>query len=133
MGLLDTLKQMSTGKKEDVQEESISAKPISTVEKEMETEIRNIKDTFKSIDDIMSDEEYQHILNSVNYECEQEGFSRDQILVKMYGDIVNPKTGKKFSIPNLDYLDPNYVVKYARYMQILVERPKDFVKIMNWE
>lgn len=61
------------------------------------------------------------------------GKNRRQIIIGMFGSIKNPKTGKRFIIPGVDFSDEDYTYKYAEMMRTLVNRPDDFKKIMNWE
>jgi len=88
----------------------------------------NIKiPTFKiQKDDMQEIEEMIHYMDVM-------GKSRDEILIGMYGKIKNPKTGKRFVIPNLYWDMDNYILEYSKIMKILVDKPETFSKIMMWE
>jgi len=59
--------------------------------------------------------------------------SRRDIMIGMYGSITNPSNGKRFVIPNLTSETEDYPYEYAKKMQMLVNNPDTFTKIMNWE
>jgi len=48
-------------------------------------------------------------------------------------NIVNPETGRRYEIPMLDTLDPDYVFKYVEMMKTKEETPELFDKIMDWK
>ncbi len=58
---------------------------------------------------------------------------RDEYILRRYGHIVDPKTNKRFNIPYLDIKSDDYIFNYAKKMQILVDSPETFKKIMDWE
>lgn len=74
-----------------------------------------------------------NIINSSVVELNTFGKTREQITIGMYGNIKNPKTGKRFVIPYVDFTSDNYVYQYAEMMRLLVSKPEEFKKIMNWE
>jgi hypothetical protein len=80
----------------------------------------------------ISSEDLEKIKSSV-VEIDTSGKNRKQIVIGMYGSIKNPKTGKRFVIPGVDYTTEEYTYRYAEMMRTLVNRPQDFIKIMNWE
>lgn len=80
----------------------------------------------------ISDEDLEKVRSSV-VEINTDGKNRKQIVIGMYGGIKNPKTGKRFVIPGVDFTSDNYSYSYAEMMRTLVNRPDDFKKIMNWE
>jgi hypothetical protein len=61
------------------------------------------------------------------------GKDRTQIIIGMYGGIVDPDTGKRYVIPCVNYLETGYIYRYAEMMKTLVDTPDEFKKIMNWE
>ncbi len=80
----------------------------------------------------LTDEEIALIRSKV-VEIDMNGKSRKDIIIGMYGLIKNPKDGKRFVIPTLSFEDEEYIYNYANYMKLLVNKPEDFEKIMNWE
>ena len=80
----------------------------------------------------LSAEELAQIKSSV-VQIDMNDKNRRQIIIGMFGGIKNPQTGKRFVIPGIDFSTEDYVYSYAKHMQILVNRPNDFKKIMNWE
>jgi len=80
----------------------------------------------------ISDEDLEKVRASV-VKIDTYGKNRKQIIIGMFGGIKNPKTGKRFVIPNVDFTDEDYTYKYAEMMRTLVNRPNDFKKIMDWE
>jgi len=80
----------------------------------------------------LTEDEINSIRNSV-VQIDTTNKDRRQIIVGMFGGIKNPKTGKRFVIPGVDFSTEDYVYEYAKHMRILVNRPEDFKKIMNWE
>jgi len=45
---------------------------------------------------------------------------------------VNPKNNLRFDIPMLMGNDPQYFVRYVKYMKLKEEKPDEFQRIMNW-
>jgi hypothetical protein len=80
----------------------------------------------------LTEEEIQKVRESV-VEIDKTDKNRRQIIIGMFGGIKNPKTGKRFVIPGVDFSTEDYVYEYAKHMRILVNKPEDFKKIMNWE
>lgn len=80
----------------------------------------------------ISDEDLETVRASV-VNIDTNGKNRKQIIIGMFGGIKNPKTGKRFVIPSIDFSDEDYTYRYAEMMRTLVNRPNDFKKIMNWE
>lgn len=80
----------------------------------------------------ISESELEQIKASI-VEIDTTDKNRQQIVVGMYGGIKNPRTGKRFVIPGIDYASDSYSYEYAEMMRMLVNRPEDFKKIMNWE
>jgi len=98
-------------------------------------EYNPIDSSTKEYDDItfdLTDEEYSEVLDSV-VSIDTNGKDRRSIIIGMYGGIKNPQTQKRFVIPGLDYATEDYVYVYSKHMQMLVNTPEDFKKIMNWE
>lgn len=77
-------------------------------------------------------DEIEKVRSSV-VEIDTTNKDRRQIIIGMFGGIKNPKNGKRFVIPGVDSTTEDYVYEYAKYMRILVSKPEDFKKIMNWE
>jgi pyruvate/2-oxoglutarate dehydrogenase complex dihydrolipoamide dehydrogenase (E3) component len=50
-----------------------------------------------------------------------------------YFNEVDPKTGARYVIPNLNPLFPNYRSEYVHYMKLKQVNPRQFEKILNWE
>lgn len=80
----------------------------------------------------ISDADLEQVKSSV-VQIDTSDKTRQQIVVGMYGSIKNPRTGKRFAIPGVDYTSGDYSYQYAEMMRMLVNRPDDFKKIMNWE
>ena len=78
-------------------------------------------------------EDYASVLEMVNELPDEENMTRREIIIGKFGTIKNPKTGENFRIPNVSPEDDDYIYNYASTMMILVQRPADFEKIMNWE
>lgn len=80
----------------------------------------------------ISEAELEQIRASI-VEIDTTDKNRQQIVIGMYGSIKNPRTGKRFVIPGVDFTSDDYSYQYAEMMRLLVNRPDDFKKIMNWE
>ncbi len=50
-----------------------------------------------------------------------------------YWNMVDPKSGKRYTIPFLKETDPAYRVKYIDYMKLKERDPATFEKILNWD
>lgn len=50
-----------------------------------------------------------------------------------YWNEVDPDTGKRYRIPNLSPLDPNYKNEYIENMKMKHINPQMFDKIINWD
>jgi hypothetical protein len=48
-------------------------------------------------------------------------------------DIVNPDTGKKYDIPLLSSVDPEYYFKYVNFMKLKECSPSAFEAAMRWD
>lgn len=92
-------------------------------------------DNSKSSSFNISDTDLEKVKNAVNYldERSMNAMTREQIIIGMYGEIKDPSTGERFTIPYLDFSDSQYTFKYADMMKTLVHKPETFKKIMNWE
>lgn len=80
----------------------------------------------------LTEVELEQVRNSV-VEIDKTDKDARQIIIGMFGGIKNPRTGKRFVIPGIDYATEDYVYAYAKQMRILVSQPEQFKKIMNWE
>lgn len=80
----------------------------------------------------LTEEELQKVRESV-VQIDTTNKDRRQIIIGMFGGIKNPKNGKRFVIPGVDFSTEDYVYEYAKHMKTLVNRPEEFIKIMNWE
>ena len=80
----------------------------------------------------ISDEDLEKVRASVE-KIDMNGKTRKEVIIGMYGSIKNPITGKRFIIPGIDFMIPDYTYKYAEMMRTLVDKPEEFNKIMNWE
>ncbi len=108
-----------------------TAKTHSIMEKK-ERDVVVVSPNVESLDFHISDEELKLVRESV-VEIDTADKTRQQIIIGMYGGIKNPRTGKRFVIPGVDYSSDDYIYQYAEMMRTLVNRPDDFKKIMNWE
>ena len=50
-----------------------------------------------------------------------------------YYMMMNPVTGRRYDIPMLSSLDPEYYFKYIYYMKINERSPDTFEKILRWD
>jgi len=50
-----------------------------------------------------------------------------------YFNIVNERSGERFSIPMLDPGAPGYFYKYVNYMQLRERSPDTFEKVLKWD
>ena len=50
-----------------------------------------------------------------------------------YYNMVNPGTGKRYDIPMLSRIDPEYFFKYIYYMKLKESSPDVFEKLLWWE
>lgn len=48
-------------------------------------------------------------------------------------NIVNPKTGLRYSVPFLKQSEPGYFWKYADAMELLERDPAAFSRMQNWD
>jgi hypothetical protein len=125
--LVDLLKSKTVEKKQH------SKKMINVMEKKIEeVETSVVSPNVDGIAFDITDVEMEQIRASV-VEIDTTDKNRNQIIIGMYGSIKNPRTGKRFVIPGVDYTSENYTYEYADMMRTLVNRPDDFKKIMNWE
>lgn len=104
----------------------------SIMEKKVATETVVISPNVESLDFHISEEELKIVRESV-VQIDTTDKTREQIVIGMFGGIKNPRTGKRFVIPGVDYSSDDYIYQYAEMMRTLVNRPDDFKKIMNWE
>lgn len=104
----------------------------SIMEKKVTAETVVISPNVESLDFHISDEELKLVRESV-VQIDTTDKTREQIVIGMFGGIKNPRTGKRFVIPGVDYSSDDYIYQYAEMMRTLVNRPDDFKKIMNWE
>jgi hypothetical protein len=104
---------------------------VVVLEEKKKTKVVKISPKTPVIEFDISDEELQKVKDSVE-EIDTSGKNRRQIIIGMFGAIKNPRTGKRFVIPGVDYQSENYIYRYAEMMRTLVNRPEDFKKIMNW-
>lgn len=104
----------------------------SIMEKKVATETVVISPNVESLDFHISEEELKIVRESV-VQIDTTEKTREQIVIGMFGGIKNPRTGKRFVIPGVDYSSDDYIYQYAEMMRTLVNRPDDFKKIMNWE
>ena len=104
----------------------------SIMEKKVAAETVVISPNVESLDFHISDEELKIVRESV-VQIDTTDKTREQIVIGMFGGIKNPRTGKRFVIPGVDYSSDDYIYQYAEMMRTLVNRPDDFKKIMNWE
>ena len=97
-------------------------------------EISDVEDNDGQMDLIfdLTEDEIEEIRNSV-IDIDTTGKDRREIIIGMFGGIKNPKNGKRFVIPTIDFDTEDYTYQYAKCMQMLVNRPEEFKKIMNWE
>lgn len=68
-------------------------------------------------------------INNKEYE-EKESNQNDD---SYYFNMVNPDTGKRYDIPMLSPIDPDYYYQYVNYMKIKETSPDTFEKILNWD
>ena len=104
----------------------------SIMEKKVATETVVVSPNVESLDFHISEEELKIVRESV-VQIDTTEKTREQIVIGMFGGIKNPRTGKRFVIPGVDYSSDDYIYQYAEMMRTLVNRPDDFKKIMNWE
>lgn len=104
----------------------------SIMEKKVAAETVVISPNVESLDFHISEEELKIVRESV-VQIDTTEKTREQIVIGMFGGIKNPRTGKRFVIPGVDYSSDDYIYQYAEMMRTLVNRPDDFKKIMNWE
>ena len=50
-----------------------------------------------------------------------------------YFNVVDDRSGSRFSIPMLDSGAPGYFYKYVNYMQLRERSPETFEKVLNWD
>ena len=104
----------------------------SIMEKKVAAETVVVSPNVESLDFHISEEELKIVRESV-VQIDTTEKTREQIVIGMFGGIKNPRTGKRFVIPGVDYSSDDYIYQYAEMMRTLVNRPDDFKKIMNWE
>lgn len=112
-----------------------TTQPVTETPKEIITEKKvraTVSPKTPSVEFDISEEDLEKVRASV-VEIDTADKTREQIVIGMFGSIKNPKTGKRFVIPNLDFSSENYIYEYAEMMRTLVNRPEDFKKIMRWE
>lgn len=117
-----------------VSDEQIKKTPIknSIMERKSEVGTVVISPNVENLDFHITDEELKLVRESV-VQIDTTDKTREQIVIGMFGGIKNPRTGKRFVIPGVDYSSDDYIYEYAEMMRTLVNRPDDFKKIMNWE
>ena len=132
--LINLLKNKKSKLKESTKLNNIQVKKTNVFQSKYENTfpvVNNYEITDLSFD--LTDNEIKEIRNSIFNEINTNGKDRKQIIIGMFGGIKNPRNGKRFVIPGLTYDTEDYIYQYARYMQMLVNRPEEFKKIMNWE
>lgn len=45
---------------------------------------------------------------------------------------LNPDTNMRFEIPMLQFSDPDYKMKYIKYMKLRKENPTEFERVLKW-
>ena len=130
MGTLTSLLRAKTEAPSTTDEKVVkSKKPHSLMEKKGDAVVSPKVEAF---DFHISDEDLQKVRDSV-VPMDTEGRSKYDIILGMYGNIKDPRTGKSFVIPGVDFSSDDYMFQYAEMMRLLVKRPEEFKKIMNWE
>ena len=126
--LAELLRNKSTNTVIDKSKKSVTI----VMEKEEVAETAVVSPSVDGLGFDISDAELEQIRSSV-VQIDTTDKNRQQIVVGMYGSIKNPRTGKRFAIPGVDFTSEDYSYQYAEMMRMLVNRPDDFKKIMNWE
>lgn len=126
--LTDLLKSKTTKTLDENELPSI----LEEKRKSKSTKAASVSPKVEGLEFDISEEDLEKVRSSV-VKIDIDGKNRRQIVIGMFGSIMNPKTGKRFVIPGVDYSDYDYTYKYAEMMRTLVNRPDDFKKIMNWE
>ena len=70
------------------------------------------------------------VFKSNNPICEDKQFNAEGI---DYANVKNPKSNKRYIIPNLSPTDPIYLEKYASTMYLQDHNKELFDKIINWD
>jgi len=128
--LSDLLKGMVVEKKKEQPPKCSKSKTL--VEKKNIDADNSSEEQKEDFEYDISDENLKKVRDSV-VQIDMTGLTRKQIIIGMYGSIVDPTTGKRFVIPGIDFTSGDYTYKYAEMMRTLVDKPKEFEKIMNWE
>lgn len=135
--LTDLLKERTISKVEQIDENTIQPVDIqvanAVISQPMDVNPKS-EDNNGQNDELfdLTEKEIETVRNSV-VEIDTNGKDRRSIIIGMFGGIKNPRTGKRFVIPGVDFSTEDYVYEYSKYMRMLVNKPEDFKKVMNWE
>lgn len=115
---------------EKVKEQPKQQKPIKIFEGKKNNGESTGKEDY---DYFISPENLRKIRDSVEDVPETKNMTRRELVIRRYGSIKDPTTGKRFVIPDIDFKTPDFNYKYAEMMRLLVDKPQEFYKIMCWE